>query len=180
MESAQELLPGCWVLRLHAHRDLRGLFVKTFSSRRFAQLGLPLDWPEEFYSVSGLHVLRGMHFQRPPHAHAKLVHCAVGSVRDVLLDLRRGPGQGCVASLVLDSREPSLLFIPPGIAHGFLALEAGSLMVYKTSTEYAPMHDDGIRWDSLAFDWGVTAPIVSARDAAHQALAEFDSPFGPP
>jgi dTDP-4-dehydrorhamnose 3,5-epimerase-like enzyme len=107
----------------------------------------------------------------------KLVYCPVGAVLDVLVDLRRGAGQGRVASLVLSEDEPSILVIPKGVAHGFKALRDNSLMVYKTSTEHAPSHDAGIRWDSFGFDWGVKTPVVSARDAAHPALGDFVSPF---
>jgi len=121
--------------------------------------------------------VRGMHFQLPPHDHVKLVYCPVGAVLDVLVDLRKGSGMGRVASAELRGDEPSLLVIPKGVAHGFRALRDDSLMVYKTSTEHAPSHDAGIRWDSFGFDWGVALPVLSARDAAHPALADFASPF---
>ncbi len=177
MEFEREILPGAWHLRLKRFVDARGSFVKTYARSVFAAQGVAIELLEEFYSISHRDVIRGLHFQLPPHNHAKLVYCPVGAVLDVLVDLRRGPGQGQVRSVELRGDEPSVLLIPSGIAHGFRALRDDSLMVYKTTTEHAPSHDAGIRWDSIGFDWGATAPIVSARDSAHPALADFDSPF---
>jgi dTDP-4-dehydrorhamnose 3,5-epimerase/CDP-3, 6-dideoxy-D-glycero-D-glycero-4-hexulose-5-epimerase len=177
MEFTRELLPGARLVSLRRLGDLRGTFVKTYARSVFDANGEPFDLREEFYSFSHKDVIRGMHFQLPPHDHVKLVYCPVGAVLDVLGDRRRGAGQGQIASLVLSEDEPSMLVIPKGVAHGFKALRDNSLMIYKTSTEHAPSQDAGIHWDSFGFDWGVTAPVVSARDASHPALADFASPF---
>jgi len=177
MQFGRELLPGAMLVALKRFEDARGSFVKTYARGAFEAAGIGFDFREEFYSFSRKDVVRGMHFQLPPHDHVKLVTCPAGAVLDVLVDLRRGPGYGRVASVVLSADEPALLVIPKGIAHGFKALRDDSLMVYKTSTEHAPSHDAGIRWDSFGFDWDVEAPIVSARDAAHPALSDFSSPF---
>jgi dTDP-4-dehydrorhamnose 3,5-epimerase len=177
MEFTRELLPGARMVTLRRVGDLRGTFIKTYARSVFDANAEPFDLREEFYSISHKDVIRGMHFQLPPHDHVKLVYCPVGAVLDVLVDLRRGHGQGRVASVVLSEDEPSLLVIPKGVAHGFKALRDNSLMVYKTSTEHFPTHDAGIRWDSFGFDWDVSAPIVSARDTSHPALADFDSVF---
>lgn len=177
MEFVQDLLPGVQVVRLGRFDDPRGSFVKTYSRTRFEAAGLPFDVREEFYSFSRKDVIRGMHFQMPPHDHAKLVYCAQGAVLDVLIDLRCGPGYGKVASIVLHEDEPMALAIPSGVAHGFKSLRDASMMVYKTSTEHAPSHDAGIRWDSIEFEWDIQAPVVSARDSAHSIFADFASPF---
>ena len=142
-----------------------------------AQCGLAFDFREEFFSVSGKDVIRGMHFQTPPHDHDKMVYCARGAVLDVLLDLRPGPGYGVSRGIELRDEEPRVLFIPRGVAHGFLALTAGALMVYKTSAEHAPVHDRGIRFDSFGFDWGCQYPVISERDLGHPAFRDFVSPF---
>ena len=170
-------MPGARHVRLGRIADPRGNFVKTYLRSAFNAHDLPFDFREEFYSVSRRDVVRGMHFQLPPHDHDKLVFCPVGAVLDVLVDMRRGPGFGRVASVVLGEDEPAVLVIPKGVAHGFKSLRDDSLMVYKTSTEHAPSHDRGIRWDSIGFDWQIDAPILSARDAVHPALADFASPF---
>lgn len=178
MDVVQELLPGCLLLQPQVMEDLRGCFVKTYHASQCAALGVAIELREEFYSISHCGVLRGMHFQLPPHAHDKLVLCLSGRVRDVLLDLRRGPGYGRIASVELSGTNRSLIFIPKGVAHGFVACEDNSLMLYKTSAEYAPASDCGIRWNSFGFDWGlVRAPCLSERDQRHGALQDFDSPF---
>jgi dTDP-4-dehydrorhamnose 3,5-epimerase len=177
MQFSEELLPGARLVMLKRFEDNRGSFVKTCSRQVFESNGVSLDLHEEFYSLSHKDVVRGMHFQLPPHDHVKVVYCAVGAVLDVLVDLRRGAGQGRVASVVLNADEPALLVIPKGVAHGFKALKDDSLMIYKTSTEHVPSHDAGVRWDGFGFDWGIQTPIISARDRDHPALADFVSPF---
>jgi len=180
---AAEVLPGTWVVHLTRRDDARGSFVKTYAGATLDDLipdksGRPdFDLREEFYSISAKDVIRGMHFQLPPHDHVKLVYCAVGAVTDVLLDLRRGPGYGRVASVLLDAAAPSLVVIPKGIAHGFRSLVEGSLMVYKASTEHASTHDAGIRFDSFGFDWQCGHPTLSVRDTNHPAFVDFPSPF---
>jgi dTDP-4-dehydrorhamnose 3,5-epimerase/CDP-3, 6-dideoxy-D-glycero-D-glycero-4-hexulose-5-epimerase len=177
MQISEGTLPGVYLVKLKRYEDSRGCFVKTYSRLLFDANGAAFDMYEEFYSFSHKNVVRGMHFQLPPHDHVKIVSCLAGAVLDVLVDLRRGPYQGKVADFLLSADEPSLLVIPKGIAHGFKALKDDSLMVYKTSTEHAPSHDSGIRWDSIDYDWGVDNPIISARDLSHPALADFSSPF---
>jgi dTDP-4-dehydrorhamnose 3,5-epimerase len=177
MEFTRELLPGVRHVTLRRLSDHRGSFVKTYAKNVFDANGESFELKEEFYSLSHKDVIRGMHFQLPPHDHAKLVYCPVGAVLDVLVDLRRGPGAGRVASIVLSADEPAILIIPKGIAHGFKSLSDNSLMVYKTNTEHAPSHDAGVRWDSFGFSWGVASPVISARDAAHSTLSDFVSPF---
>jgi dTDP-4-dehydrorhamnose 3,5-epimerase len=173
-----EPLPGVRRLEPRLFRDDRGAFVKTYHQEDFAALGLDLSMREEYYSVSHRGVLRGMHFQVPPENHAKLVYCVSGRVLDVVLDLRRSsPTFGRSAGLELSAQNRHLLQIPTGVAHGFLALEADSILVYKTTTVHSPAHDAGIRWDSFGFAWGMTAPIISPRDAGFPALHEFVSPF---
>lgn len=178
MQFEQEVLSGAWVVRLKRFADVRGTFVKTYARSVFdAHAAGRFETAEEFYSLSNRDVIRGMHFQRPPHDHAKLVYCASGAVDDVLLDLRRGPGYGRVVRIALDAETPTLVVIPSGIAHGFRSLADASLMVYKTSTEHVPSHDAGIRWNSFGFDWGCNAPVLSERDRAHPPLVSFASPF---
>jgi dTDP-4-dehydrorhamnose 3,5-epimerase/CDP-3, 6-dideoxy-D-glycero-D-glycero-4-hexulose-5-epimerase len=170
-------LPGVSVIELKRFDDLRGSFVKTFSGSVFEAAGVEIDMREEFYSVSAKNVLRGMHFQVPPEDHMKVVYCPVGAVLDVLLDLRAGATYGQAVGVSLDAREPKLLVIPRGIAHGFLSLTDNSVMVYKTSTEHSPVHDMGVRWDTFGFEWPVENPVLSARDAGHPTFTDFVSPF---
>jgi dTDP-4-dehydrorhamnose 3,5-epimerase/CDP-3, 6-dideoxy-D-glycero-D-glycero-4-hexulose-5-epimerase len=180
MQFSKELLPGAWFIELKRFDDMRGNFVKTYANALFEQHRLPFELKEEFYSLSNKDVIRGMHFQLPPHDHDKIVYCPIGAVDDVLLDLRAGASYGQVAQVRLSADQPAVVFIPKGIAHGFRSLVDGSLMVYKTSTEYAPAFDAGIRWDSFGFDWGVPQPCMSERDQKHPPFSSFNTPFPQP
>ncbi len=178
MEFIPTALEGCYQVSPFFAQDERGTFVKTFNSERFTALGLPTDWREEYYSSSRKGVIRGMHFQTPPHDHQKLVYCMQGQVLDVVVDLRMGsPTHGRYLALKLDAAQGQGLMIPKGMAHGFLALTEDVLMAYKVTSVYAPESDAGIRWDSFGLDWGVDNPIVSVRDCAHPKFSEFNSPF---
>lgn len=177
MLQAVELLPGAYHVPLARLGDARGAFVKTHAVSALARLGIHFELREEFYSLSRRDVVRGMHLQLPPHDHDKIVYCPQGRALDVLLDLRKGEGYGRSRGVLLGAGEPALVFIPRGVAHGFKALEDDTLMVYKTSSEHAPTHDAGVRWDSFGFDWDCAAPLTSERDCRHPALADFDSPF---
>jgi dTDP-4-dehydrorhamnose 3,5-epimerase len=178
MERIDTNLPGLVALRPRVFQDQRGALVKTFHAGQFAGLGIEFEPREEFFSTSARDVLRGLHFQLPPAAHAKLVYCIVGRVLDVVVDLRRQSGtygQWHARELGASNRE--MLFIPVGFAHGFLSLEDGSTMVYQTSTVHSPAHDAGVRWDSIEFDWPAIRPVLSDRDQQFPPLEEFESPF---
>lgn len=176
--SIEQPFAGVHLIEPRVFTDARGEFVKTYHRDLFRELGIDFTPAEEFFSTSHRGVLRGLHFQLPPHDHAKLVYCLAGAVKDVLVDLRRASPQfGRAFDTELSEGNRRLLFIPPGVAHGFLALEEGSVMAYATSTVHAPSHDAGIRWDSIGFEWGIDVPVISPRDAAFPALAEFVSPF---
>ena len=178
MKFLPSSLPGVWVIQPPVFQDQRGGFVKTFHIEAFRDAGINFAPREEFFSVSRRGVVRGMHFQLPPAAVDKLVYCPVGRVLDVVLDLRKESatcGQTFSRELSAENRE--MLFIPVGFAHGFLALADDTLMVYQQSGVHSPGHDAGIRWNSVGFDWPVTNPLLSARDQAFPALADFASPF---
>lgn len=177
-KSLPVALPGVRVLEPRCFSDPRGAFIKTYHEQAWQNAGISFAMKEEYYSISHQGVLRGMHFQFPPEEHIKMVYCASGCVLDVILDLRRNsPAFGRYAALELSAENRQILIIPAGIAHGFLSREPHSIMVYKTSTVHSPAHDAGIRWDSFGFDWGLDHPVLSERDAAFPALADFSSPF---
>lgn len=178
MELVSTELPGLQLIRPRIFQDERGSFVKTFHRDAFRELGLDFEPREEFFSTSAKGVLRGMHFQLPPAAHSKLLYCIVGSVLDVVLDLRKdSPTFGRSYARELNAANREMFFIPAGFAHGFLALDDGATMVYQTSTVHSPAHDAGVRWDSFGFDWPVKAPTLSERDKKLPALRDFPSPF---
>jgi dTDP-4-dehydrorhamnose 3,5-epimerase len=169
-----QAMRGVFLYMPFCHTDDRGEFVKPFHAPTCEQAGRKFSLREEFFSVSHQNVLRGMHLQTSPHAHQKIVYCISGSILDVLVDLRPDePTFGKTASFELNAANRSVLWIPTGIAHGFLSREENSCVVYKTDVEHFPQSDSGVRWDSIDFDWGVTAPIVSARDQSLPTIDEF-------
>jgi len=171
-------LPGLVEIQPFVARDPRGTFVKTFHEADYRRLGLPAHYAEEYYSLSHRGVLRGMHFQVPPHDHAKVVTCVAGKVLDVVVDLRAGsPTFGRIHSIELDDERATMLVIPSGMAHGFLALSESAIMYYQVTTAYSREHDAGIRWDSLGIPWPMTDVILSDRDREFPAFADFKSPF---
>lgn len=178
MEIISTPLDQVFLIRPLVFSDQRGIFVKTFQGAKYSKCGMEMDIAEEFYSVSKKNVIRGMHFQIPPHDHAKLVFCLRGQVLDVVLDLRKNSSTfGQCYSVELSASNRLALYIPVGLAHGFASLEDDSLMVYKTTTIHSPDHDSGIRWDSIGFNWHLQNPIISARDAAFPSFKDYVTPF---
>lgn len=174
MKLVDELLPGALLLQSDRLVDHRGGFVKTYNKEIWERLGIDFEMREEYFSTSRTGVIRGMHFQAPPHAHDKVVFCVSGTVQDVLLDLRPGENFGRAVTTTLSADNRRILFVPAGIAHGFQALKDDCLLIYKTSTVHSPQSDRGIRWDSFGFDWTNNSPIVSTRDREHAGMADFD------
>jgi dTDP-4-dehydrorhamnose 3,5-epimerase len=129
-------------------------------------------------TVSAKGVLRGLHFQLPPHDHAKLVYCTAGEVMDVAVDLRvDSPTFRQFVCLTLSADQGNMIYLPPGLAHGFYTLSDSATLVYNVTTVYAPSHDAGIRWDSVGIPWPDQDPRVSERDHGFVAMEVFDSPF---
>jgi len=169
---------GCYEIFPTLHSDNRGSFVKTFQASVFQSHNLRTDFVEEFYSVSGEGVLRGLHFQTPPKDHAKLVYCLAGKAFDVAVDLRLGsPTYGQHHVFELSDEASNVVYMPSGIAHGFLSMSCETILIYKTTAEYSPIHDSGIRWDSLDIPWPKENPIVSERDSLFPPFDSFNSSF---
>jgi dTDP-4-dehydrorhamnose 3,5-epimerase len=178
MDFIETAIPGLFIIKPRVFEDSRGVFVKNFQAAKFESRGLESGFRELFYSYSRKGVIRGMHFQKPPHDHAKLVYVTAGAVRDVIVDLRRGsPAYGQAVSAELSAVNHQAVYIPRGCAHGFLSLEDGSCVNYLQTTEHEPSADSGIRYDSFGFDWECAAPVLSDRDRAFPSFADFDTPF---
>jgi dTDP-4-dehydrorhamnose 3,5-epimerase len=171
-------IPGCFELVPRKIEDDRGCFVKTYHRSLFQSLGLETEWREEYYSVSKQGVLRGLHFQMPPHDHAKLVYCPAGEVLDAILDLRTGsPMYGHHLLLTLNAEKANMIYIPRGCAHGFYTISDSATMMYKVGTEYAPDADSGLLWSSAGIPWPDDNPIISPRDTQFVPLNSFTSSF---
>lgn len=175
--GATELaLPGCFSATLPAIKDARGDFQKLFHAKIYDDY-LPGYLPREIYlTTSNKGVLRGMHFQLPPDDHGKVVICLSGRVTDVLLDLRQGPGYGASTSVELIPGGTNAVLIPKGIAHGFYAHEDDSVLLYLVGTEYAPVNDQGVLWNSFGYNWPSKDVLLSERDTKHATLSAFESP----
>lgn len=171
-------IAGCFRIEPPNHRDERGSFTKLMHSPTFEELGLEHRFHEEYWTYSKKGVVRGMHFQVPPHDHIKLVTCLSGSALDVILDLRVGsPTYGKVESIELDSEKGTMVYIPTGLAHGFCADREDCLLLYRVTTVHNGESDRGVRWDTIGFEWPISEPILSARDQSLPAYADFHSPF---
>tara|TARA_R110000822_G_scaffold175624_1_gene315296 strand:- start:248 stop:769 length:522 start_codon:yes stop_codon:yes gene_type:complete len=166
-------LDGVFEIENRVSQDHRGSFVKTFNSDLFSQNALDTDFRESFYSVSEKNVLRGMHYQRPPCDHAKLVYVLDGEILDVAVDIRKESKTfGQHFSTTLSSENAKSLYLAKGFAHGFLTLSNQATVVYLTTTVYSPDFDTGIRWDSFGFNWPTSCPILSKRDESFMCLYE--------
>jgi dTDP-4-dehydrorhamnose 3,5-epimerase len=183
MKTTAYHLPGLLEFTPRLFTDERGTFYETFSDRIMRQSGLPeeLAWVQDNQSSSQQGVLRGLHFQRPPYAQAKLVRVAQGRAIDVVVDLRRdSPTYGQHQRIELSAAVGNILYVPIGMAHGFVAQEDNTLFLYKCSDYYTPAAEGGIRWDDpdLGIDWGTqVAPLVSPKDVQLPYLRDLDNPF---
>ena len=162
------------------HGDHRGYFGETYSRRRYAEMGIDVEFVQDNHSVSQAGgTLRGLHWQAPPAAQGKLVRCGRGAIFDVAVDIRRGsPTYGKWEGYELTAQNGHQLYVPVGFAHGFVTLEPDSEIVYKCTEYYAPETEGAVRWDSCRIDWPLSVdPILSDKDAIAPALADFVSPF---
>lgn len=163
--------------------DDRGWFCETYSARTYADLGVTVAFRQDNHSMSRpAGVLRGLHFQRPPHVQAKLVRCVRGAIWDVAVDLRKeSPTFGRYVAAELTAENGWQLFVPAGFAHGFLTLQPDTEVEYKVSDFYAPECDGGVIWNDpdLALPWPLkgAAPILSDKDQALPRLSELENPF---
>jgi dTDP-4-dehydrorhamnose 3,5-epimerase len=181
MEVKQYALAGLVEFVPRVFADDRGVFFETFSARLMAQAGADAEWVQDNQSNSKKGVLRGLHFQRPPHAQAKLVRVGQGRALDVAVDLRKdSPTYGQHQLVELTAERGNMLYVPAGFAHGFMALEDDTIFLYKCSDYYAPSAEGGLRWDDadLNISWGTeVAPLVSGKDQELPLLKDFVSPF---
>ena len=180
-EFAPARIPGVIVVTARTFPDPRGRFSESYQASAFAAAGITEPLVQDNLSWSTTRgTLRGIHYQLPPFAQGKLVRCLRGTIFDAVVDLRRGsPTEGTTASFQLDAAAGTMLWIPAGLAHGFQTLVDDCLVTYKTTAEYRPDHEAGIRWNdpALAIDWPVRPAILSPKDAALPAFVAGSGPF---
>jgi dTDP-4-dehydrorhamnose 3,5-epimerase len=163
--------------------DERGWFAETYNAARMSALGIDDVFVQDNHAKSGpVGVLRGLHFQRPPFAQAKLVRCVRGRIWDVVVDIRAGsPTYGGWTGAELTEDNGLQLYVPVGFAHGYVTLDADSEVEYKVSARYAPECEGGILWNDpeLAIPWPLppSGPLTSEKDLRLSPLRDLDSPF---
>jgi len=182
MQIEETGLDGLLVLTPPRFGDARGFFSETYNAARLADHGITTGFVQDNHSLSAeAGTIRGLHFQAPPHAQAKLVRCGRGRLFDVAVDIRKGsPTYGQWFGIELTFENGHQLLVPAGFAHGFVTREPGTEIIYKCSDIYAPQTEGALAWDDpdIGIDWGLSAvPILSEKDAVAGRLADFDSPF---
>lgn len=177
MKITQTAIDGVLILEPKVFGDERGFFMESFNQKAFNEaVGRDVIFVQDNHSRSAKGVLRGLHFQKPPHAQGKLVRVTQGSVFDVAVDIRKNsPTFGRWVGVELTGSNHKQLWIPPELAHGFLVMSDSADFLYKTTDYYAPQMEGSVRWDdpSLAIEWPLdgTTPMLSAKDAESPPLS---------
>ncbi|WP_207655338.1 dTDP-4-dehydrorhamnose 3,5-epimerase family protein [Clostridium vincentii] len=175
MEIVETELEGVYIIKNHVFNDLRGTFTKIYNEDLFNKFSICTDFKESYYTVSKKDVIRGMHFQKPPCDHNKLVYVPKGKITDVILDLRQSSRTyKKFISIELSDSNGYSVYIPKGLAHGFKSLMDDTIVVYQVSTVYNLEGDSGVRWDSFGMRWDILNPIMSDRDKSFNTADKFN------
>lgn len=183
MKIEKTALPGVLILTPRRFGDARGWFSEVWNAKTLSEHGIDLEFVQDNHSYSrDPGTVRGLHYQSPPHAQAKLVRCARGRILDVVVDIRKGsPTYGQSWGAELSAADGRQLLIPAGFLHGFVTREPDCEVLYKCSDRYAPECDGAVRFDdpALGIDWGIPADkaILSEKDAAAPGFRDFATPF---
>ena len=182
MKFIETIISDVIIIEPIIYSDDRGYFLESYNQKKFEEIVGKIFFVQDNESMSSKGVLRGLHFQKPPFAQAKLVRCIEGKVLDVALDIRKGSkAYGQHIAVELSGENKRQLFVPRGFAHGFVVLSESATFAYKVDNSYAPELDAGIRWNDkeLNIQWGLENKevIVSAKDAELPFFSEFESPF---
>jgi dTDP-4-dehydrorhamnose 3,5-epimerase len=167
-------LAGAYTIEMDRLEDERGFFARSYSAEEFAARGLPAAMPQSSVSFNARRgTLRGLHYQAEPHAEDKLVRCTAGAIYDVIVDLRSdSPTARRWFGVELSAANHRSLFVPKGLAHGFMTLRDDTEVLYMISVPYAPGFERGLRWNdpAIGISWPTAPSVVSARDAAYPLL----------
>lgn len=183
MQVRTAAIPEIKLMQLTRHADRRGFVSETYKRRDFLEAGIDCEFVQDNHTLSvDSGVVRGLHFQVPPFAQAKLIRVARGRIFDVAVDIRRGsPSFGRHVAVELSSEDWNQIFVPAGFAHGFCTLEPNTEVLYKVSSYYSPAHDRGLLWNdpALAIDWPVDprAAVLSEKDKKWPRLSELPEFF---
>lgn len=180
MELIETGLNGLFVVKPRVFQDARGYFFESYNREQFVKAGLYDEFVQDNQSLSNKGIVRGMHFQSPPHAQAKLVRVIKGAVLDVVVDIRKtSPTYGKHFKIELNEENFLMLFIPIGFAHGFATLADQTIFSYKCTDVYHPEAEGGVLWNDreLGIEWPFTDPVLSDKDKLHEPFSLFVSPF---
>ena len=180
MKITNLALNGVILIEPRIFTDERGYFFESYNEERFNKAGIHVEFVQDNQSLSSKGVLRGLHFQNPPFDQGKLVRVVSGSVLDVVVDIRKeSPTYGHHLSLKLDALSSQMMWIPPGFAHGFVALEDQTIFLYKCTKVYNKDSEGGILYNDpdLNIDWGIKTPIVSEKDLELELFKNLNSKF---
>ena len=180
MEITRTTIEGIIILQPKVFGDDRGYFFESWNKKTFKSIDIDLDFVQDNQSLSQKGVLRGLHFQNPPHEQGKLVRVIKGSVIDVAVDIRRmSPTYGQHFKIILSEKNNKSLWIPPGFAHGFAALEENTIFSYKCTGLYNKLSEGTIAWNDkdLNINWDVKNPLISEKDLISVSFKHFESEF---
>lgn len=181
MELIKKVFDAVLVIQPAVFEDYRGYFLESYSEEKLAKIGLNEKFTQDNESLSTQKgVLRGLHFQNPPHAQGKLVRVTKGAVYDVALDIRiNSESYGQHFGYELNETNKTMIYIPPGFAHGFVTLQENTIFNYKCTNNYNKASEGGITWDdpTLNIDWQVEIPILSDKDKTNEPFDSFKSLF---
>ncbi len=180
VEITKLSIPGLVTIQPRIFGDDRGVFFETYNKQSFSSLVSEIDFVQDNQSISKANVLRGLHFQAPPFAQGKLVRVIAGAVLDVAVDIRKGsPTYGKHEKVLLTGENNLMFYIPPGFAHGFVALKDNTIFHYKCTGFYNKASEGCLLWNdpTLNIDWGTANPLISPKDAEGEKIEGFHSPF---
>jgi dTDP-4-dehydrorhamnose 3,5-epimerase len=182
MEIVKTDIDGVVIIEPRVFGDERGYFFESFSQREFEKLGINTVFVQDNESKSCYGVVRGLHFQAPPYAQAKLVRCVKGRIRDIAVDIRKGsPTYGKHVAVELTEDNHRLFFIPHGFAHGFSVLSEAAVFQYKCDNYYTPQSEGALLWNDkdLNINWLIPDKhvVLSEKDKHHPLFKDFESPF---
>lgn len=182
MKIIEREIEGVYEIEPKTYSDKRGFFIRIYAHEVFQKHGIERNWVQDNHSCSTKKgIIRGLHFQFPPHAETKVVRCVRGAIYDVYVDLRKGSktfGKWGYIELSVDNKK--MVYIPRGFAHGFCTLDDNCEVLYKVDNYYKPEAEGGIIWNDqqLQIPWSVETPILSDKDAGLMSLKEFVAKYG--
>ncbi len=180
MEFIETKLKGCYIIQPRVFKDERGYFFESYNENVFRNAGLMLNFLQDNQSLSSTGVLRGLHFQNPPHAQGKLVRVITGAVYDVAVDIRKNsPTYGEYVGVELTEENKTMFYIPEGFAHGFATLKDNTIFSYKCTNVYNKASEGCVLWNDadLGIDWKIENPILSSKDLEGTPFKNLVSAF---